>query len=109
MEPDITSNYTAILALRTGEYRQYGKQPPTGACRSYLVALIATPPLPGDALEGSDPLAVICAERRGDRWGWVHLSPDAKATIGEDLTNHDAAVGEWYYLAITQQWENPII
>ena len=78
----------------------------------YVVALVEAPAFPGNGDEQhpeGHPLAVVCAahyattegQRPNERlWGWIHLDPEAKKEIGQDLMTAGAEVGRWYYLIL---------
>lgn len=102
----------ATLAIRDGEGRQYfvGPTPPPiikGDERIYGVALVESPPLPGNRHPRSNPLLVCCIanyptqDHLETAWGWIHLTPDTKELIGNDLVELACKVGTWIWLMLT--------
>lgn len=90
-----------ILALRHNEHRIYWEnEPPNPVGHVYLVAMIPTPMLPKPAFENTRNVAVICAQFRHGRWGWIHLDHSAKRVIGYDLEADEWPLNRWVWLEI---------
>ena len=90
-----------LLALRPYEgYAIYDDYAPG----RYAIALVQTPPMPGDAHEECWQLGTVAAYHyytlKGGRaaWGWVHLSAATKRILSADLVEMGAEIGRWYFV-----------
>jgi hypothetical protein len=102
-----------VLSFRPGEHRTYYDELQGD---EYAVMLLDIPSLPEEHHPECMAMTVLCAQQyvcteseRPDEllWGWVHLTPDAKEAIGQDLEEGGASKGLWYYMRITsaKDWE----
>ena len=94
-------NIEATLALRPNEYRAYwpvadgltaeALRERFPMAEVYMVALLATPPIPTPKHDGSVPLGVCClgwyptVDHDDPAWGWMHMDSSTKELIGRDL------------------------
>jgi hypothetical protein len=98
----------ATLSFRPDEVRAYRfDELPDVFGTFYAVTLLDSPPWPeGDVSPQCKPFVVACIQfaewgsHMFPSWGWVHLDPDARAIIGEDLEEIGAPPGKWIYMII---------
>lgn len=99
----------ATLAFRNCESRTYYWDiPGLNMPNLYAVALIDGH-FPWRKIEPSSDHIVACLEyttwTHGEGWGWTHLEPDTKYTIGYDLMGMGVEPDQWVYLVIGEQEE----
>jgi hypothetical protein len=103
----------ATLAFRPDEVRTYTSEMPDVLGTFYAVCLMESPPWPeGDVSPQCQPLVVACIQFAAwgshmfPSWGWVHLDPDAKAIVGEDLEELTTP-GRWVYMTLSTEQPPP--
>lgn len=100
----------ATLAIRAWDAKEYFEAvepPPTLRAEAvYGVALVAAPLLPDSKHPRCAPFSVVCIanyrtlDHPETAWGWIHLTPETKEEIGDDLVEWGATPGKWYWLVM---------
>lgn len=99
----------ATLAVRPGETVWGYEEPPTDAAHYqhvYAVALLTAPPMPGERHETCTPFALVACQAypvqsTGElAWGWVDVTPESKAEIGDMLMRSGFEPDRWYYIVV---------
>jgi hypothetical protein len=105
----------ATLSFRADEIRTYYYVEPKDSPNLYAVTFLSAPTWPeGTVSSRCKSLAIGCIQfahwkdEANPSWGWVHLDPDAKAIIGEDLESFEFGPDQWIYMVIeNDEQDNP--